>query len=219
MSTTNEFVCCQSFQRQKKNGHMPKTFLDNHSPFKGRPFDPEGSSMDGWAYYAEVTSFHRSNFENVQARSFGGGSAIAPLRLCEALWGWGPAGWVFVWLPPSPPESHEPWAVTPPYGPPQWPVNRVCRGGWIDIETKKRTKALQSLVLFEIFQLKEGRSAPFNWILIKLPGERSQYRIFAEQVCGCFLFGMAHCAAAPHILKTFSQQHNAPLNGVIARAL
>lgn len=203
LSSANEFVSCQSFYRQKKIGHMPKTFLDSHSPFKGRPRDPQGRIMDGWAFYAEVTSFHRSSFENARARSSGGGSAVAPLRLSEAPWGWGLAGWVFVWLPPAPPESHEPWAVTPPYGPPQWPVNRVCRGRWIDIETKKRTKALSSLVLFEIFLLEEGRAAAFNWILIKLPGERSQCRIIAEQVEGCFLFGLAHCAVLYTFLNPF----------------
>lgn len=50
---------------------------------------------------------------------------------------------------------------------------------------------------------KEGRSAPFNWILMKLPGERAHNRIFAEQACGCVLVGMAHCAALYTVLKPF----------------
>lgn len=75
---------------EKERSHAKNIPRQPHgTPFKGRPYDPEGRSMDGWTYYVEVTTFHRSTSENVQARGFGGGSAIGPLRLCEALRGWG----------------------------------------------------------------------------------------------------------------------------------
>lgn len=50
---------------------------------------------------------------------------------------------------------------------------------------------------------KEGMSASFIWILIKLPGERARDRIFTEQVYGCFLVGIAQCAVLYTFLKPF----------------
>lgn len=167
---------------------------------KGRPCDPEGRSMDGWTYYVEVTSFHRSNFENVQARRFGGGSAIAPLRLCEAEGL--PAGSLSGFLRPL-------QRVTSP-GPSRRHMdhlNDLSTGSVEADESTQKQRTGQRLcnhsycLRFSSFQ--ERRSAPFNWILIKLPGERARYWIFAEQVCACFLVGMAHCAVLHTFLKPF----------------
>lgn len=51
-----------------------------------------------------------------------GNLPVPPLRLCEAE---GLLAQPFVWFSLRPPESHEPGASLPPYGPPQWAVDKV----------------------------------------------------------------------------------------------
>lgn len=74
----------------------------------------------------------------------------------EALWGWVPAGWAFVWFPLHPPKSHEPCAFTAPYGPPQWSFDKVfSHRCWMKGETMCRTIASISLVDFKIVQIQQ----------------------------------------------------------------
>lgn len=133
--------------------------------------------MDGWTYYVEVTSFHRSNFENVQATGFGGGSAIAPLRLCEAEG--------------LPAESlsgflHTLQRVTSP-GPSHRHMdhlNDLSTGSFAADESKEKQWTGQRLCN-HLYCLrfsnpgsnKKGSSTPFNWIPIRLPGWRTWHRI------------------------------------------